>query len=518
VYAVHDWAEVHRVHHVEGLSKQAIAAKLGMSRTTVHRLLGLTRPPRYQRAPVACKLDRFHDQIAAMLREDPKVPATVIAERLRPHGFTGSLTILKDHLRQVRPVFVAAASYQRTSYLPGELAQVDWWHSGLEVPVGKGATRQAFGLVASLPYSAALRVVFTLACGVAEFCAALVGCLQRLGGLPGGIVSDNDTAIVASRRGGTVRLAEEVAAVYGALGLRAVVLRPRFPQGKGQVERAIGYLETSFLPLRSAGDLVDLQSQADAWTTEVADQRQVRRLGARVADALIVERAALRRLPERWPDVDRRLEVRASRDGFVRVAGVDDSVTPGRPPPWGAAVTDRGHRGLRGRRGRPACSLLGAGRRGAGPSPRPAAAPGPRGDRPLGGQRRSSPSRRPWRLRPAGRGTVMTAAAELAHLTRALKAPRIRRVAGPLAERARAEGWPYERDLAAVLEEEVLARETSGGQLRVKAARLPAIKTLDDFDFTFQRSVRKQVIAHLAQLDFLLEASNVVFLGPPGTP
>ena len=38
----------------------------------------------------------------------------------------------------------------------------------------------------------------------------------------------------------------------------------------------------------------------------------------------------------------------------------------------------------------------------------------------------------------------MTAAAELAHLTRALKAPRIRRVAGPLAERARAEGWPYE--------------------------------------------------------------------------
>ena len=111
----------------------------------------------------------------------------------------------------------------------------------------------------------------------------------------------------------------------------------------------------------------------------------------------------------------------------------------------------------------------------------------------------------------------MTATAELAHLARALKAPRIRRVAGPLAERARTEGWDYQRYLAAVLEEEVLARETSGGQPRVKAARLPAVKTLDDFDFTFQRSVHKQVIAHLAQLDFLLEAHNVVFLGPPGT-
>jgi DNA replication protein DnaC len=59
-----------------------------------------------------------------------------------------------------------------------------------------------------------------------------------------------------------------------------------------------------------------------------------------------------------------------------------------------------------------------------------------------------------------------------------------------------------------VLEEEVLARETSGGQLRVKAARLPAVKTLDDFDFSFQRSVRKQLIVHLAKLDFLLDIGN----------
>jgi transposase len=266
----------------------------------------------------------FADAIAAMLREDPRVPATVIATRLRPLGYGGSLTILKDHLRRVRPAFAAAASYQRTSYLPGEVAQVDWWHTGLWVPVGKGATRQAFGLVSTLPASAALRV----ACTTASFCAALVGCLERLGGLPQAIVSDNDAGIVASRRGEAVRLVDEVAALYGALGLRPVVLRPRHPQGKGQVERTIGYLETSFLPLRSAAGLADLQAQADAWTLEVADQRQVRRLGARVADALAVERAALRALPDRWPDTDRHLEVRASRDGFVRVAGVDYSVPP----------------------------------------------------------------------------------------------------------------------------------------------------------------------------------------------
>jgi DNA-binding transcriptional regulator LsrR (DeoR family) len=51
VYQVQDWAEVHRLFEREGLSKSAIAKRLGMSRPTVIRLLGLQEPPRYQRAP-----------------------------------------------------------------------------------------------------------------------------------------------------------------------------------------------------------------------------------------------------------------------------------------------------------------------------------------------------------------------------------------------------------------------------------------------------------------------------------
>jgi DNA replication protein DnaC len=113
----------------------------------------------------------------------------------------------------------------------------------------------------------------------------------------------------------------------------------------------------------------------------------------------------------------------------------------------------------------------------------------------------------------------MTAASgsELVYLSRALKAPRIKAVSGRLAQQARDEGWDYEAYLAAVLAEEVSARDSHGGEARVKAARFPAVKTLDDFDFTVQTSVNRQLIAHLAQLDFLAEASNIVFLGPPGT-
>jgi DNA replication protein DnaC len=112
---------------------------------------------------------------------------------------------------------------------------------------------------------------------------------------------------------------------------------------------------------------------------------------------------------------------------------------------------------------------------------------------------------------------VTAAGSDVAFLSRALKAPRIRAVASTLAERAREESWDYEAYLAAVLSEEVASREDHGGENRVKAARFPQTKTVDDFDFSFQRSVRRPQIAHLAQLDFLREATNVVFLGPPGT-
>src|SRR5918997_6271218 len=111
----------------------------------------------------------------------------------------------------------------------------------------------------------------------------------------------------------------------------------------------------------------------------------------------------------------------------------------------------------------------------------------------------------------------MSTASELAHLFRALKAPAAARALPKLAERARAEDWSYERFAEALLETEHASREAHGGQGRIRAARFPARKTLEEFDFTFQRSVKKTVIEHLGQLDFLHAKENVVLLGPPGT-
>jgi DNA replication protein DnaC len=108
-------------------------------------------------------------------------------------------------------------------------------------------------------------------------------------------------------------------------------------------------------------------------------------------------------------------------------------------------------------------------------------------------------------------------ASELAHLFRSLKAPAAARALPVLADRAREESWSYERFAEVLLGTEVSARESHGGDGRIKTARFPARKTLEEFDFTFQRSVKKQVVEHLGQLDFLHGKQNVILLGPPGT-
>jgi DNA replication protein DnaC len=105
----------------------------------------------------------------------------------------------------------------------------------------------------------------------------------------------------------------------------------------------------------------------------------------------------------------------------------------------------------------------------------------------------------------------------LPYLLRSLKTPRIADRLATTCERARAEQWPYEQFLQALLEAEVFAREASGARMRIRHAAFPALKTLDDFDWAAQPSAERPLLLHLAQLDWIQEHANVCFFGPPGT-
>ncbi len=73
------------------------------------------------------------------------------------------------------------------------------------------------------------------------------------------------------------------------------------------------------------------------------------------------------------------------------------------------------------------------------------------------------------------------------------------------AERARPESWTHEEFLAACLEREVAARADHGGEARIRAARFPAHKTLEDLDFEHQRSLKRDTVLHLGTLDSVAE-------------
>ncbi|MFI6360662.1 ATP-binding protein [Streptomyces sp. NPDC050743] len=117
----------------------------------------------------------------------------------------------------------------------------------------------------------------------------------------------------------------------------------------------------------------------------------------------------------------------------------------------------------------------------------------------------------------AGRRTSQQTSSDLAFLARALKAPALLEAADRLGERARKESWTHAEYLVACLQREVAARESHGGEARVRAARFPAVKTLEELDVTHLRGLTRQQLSHLGTLDFIVGKENVVFLGPPGT-
>lgn len=85
-----------------------------------------------------------------------------------------------------------------------------------------------------------------------------------------------------------------------------------------------------------------------------------------------------------------------------------------------------------------------------------------------------------------------------------------------LCEDAARHDWDYRGFLTQALQTEWQGRHERGIQARLKQARFPWVKTLEQFDFDFQPSVDRKLLRELSGLAFVERAHNVVFLGPPG--
>lgn len=319
-----DWAEIRRLHRAEGMPIKAIVRQLGVSRNTVRRALAAEGPPRYQRPARGSIVDAVEPQVRQLLAQWPTMPTTVIAERI---GWTRSLTVLKDRVRELRPLFAPPDPASRIDYQPGELAQCDLWFPPVDVPLGFEQVGRPPVLVMVSGYSRVITAVMLPSRQSPDLLAGHWALLDGWGRVPRALVWDNESA-VGQWRGGKPVLTEAMNAFRGTLGIKVVQCRPADPESKGLVERANGYLETSFLPGRSFTSPADFNTQLAEWLTTRANQRQHRRLGCRPIDRWDADRAAMLELPPVAPVVGWRATTRLPRDHYVRVDSNDYSVHP----------------------------------------------------------------------------------------------------------------------------------------------------------------------------------------------
>jgi DNA replication protein DnaC len=97
-----------------------------------------------------------------------------------------------------------------------------------------------------------------------------------------------------------------------------------------------------------------------------------------------------------------------------------------------------------------------------------------------------------------------------------LRLPRIREILQGVITKAEEQGKSYLSFLDDLLEEEVVQKEQRRIEIALKISGLPFIKSIDEFDFTFQPKLDRQKVMSLFDLTFINQNGNVIFLGPPG--
>ena len=133
------WAEIRRLAEIEHLSGRMMAHRLHCSRHTVAAALQLPQPPAATPSKRTSVLDPYLEQIQSLLNKYPDLSAVRLREEIArgPQGYTGSTSLLRRYLRQVRPA--GGRVYQEVHYEPAQAMQVDWGNCGT---VQVGASRR----------------------------------------------------------------------------------------------------------------------------------------------------------------------------------------------------------------------------------------------------------------------------------------------------------------------------------------------------------------------------------------
>ena len=316
--------EIHRLKNM-GMSQNQIAGQLRVGRETIKKYLENPEKTFNSKTPRGSKLDPFKDDIDRYLDEAPYVKATVIIQRLQQKGFTGEITILRNHLRKIRGKSKNREPYIRFESGPGEQMQIDWGHFGSLV-YGE-EKRKLYALAVIESYSRKLYVEFTHSQKQESLHQGLLNAFIYFGGTPKSVLVDNMLTAVIERDRSLIRFNEAFLDFLRPLRINPSACNVRSPHEKGKVESSIKYLRYNFWPLRTFTDLESVQTQVHKWLETTANKRIHQSTGQRPDDRF--KDVSLNPLPELLPDSRETLQVPVYKDFAVRFDCNTYTV-----PPW----------------------------------------------------------------------------------------------------------------------------------------------------------------------------------------
>ncbi|OPY10511.1 MAG: Integrase core domain protein [Syntrophus sp. PtaB.Bin138] len=307
---IETWGYIRHLFFVEKLAKKVIARQLNLDPKTVRRALAKETFSNRQSLSRPSKLDPFREKIAALMKTYPGISVVRIHEEIRKGGYDGGISILRTHVRSLKPE-KQAFLYIRT--LPGEEAQVDW------ASTGRIGDRKSSCFLMVLSFSKMIYIEFFPSQSLENFLAGHVHAFHYFQGIPRKIRYDNLKSVVLNRLGPNIQFNRRFLDFAAHYLFDPSVCNVRSPQEKGRVENAVKYVKNNFLAARTFGSLADCNQQAADWRDHTANVRIHGSAKARPIDLFREkEQSALISLPRTDYDTRMTCSVKSSSQCLVR--------------------------------------------------------------------------------------------------------------------------------------------------------------------------------------------------------